>query len=247
MWHCIHGASELASSGIDYYYAKRAGEALEERRKILVIHSAFVRARGRAPNDRELAHLMHFMGKGWDADFVTMMNHRHPEAAELRAKILRHHLNREPTAGELQAAENSTKGGGWVSELEKRVIEIKLSYAYILARAPDEKGMKSWLDYLADDPTATVQEMRKRMAESAEATALVKRIYETHRGRFAGGAARFITSISTSRAEVPDASLSRAAFASSGVGEVSEPAARCTNEAQPNCTDRRENAGAIDQ
>ncbi|MBS2020149.1 MAG: Hint domain-containing protein [Deltaproteobacteria bacterium] len=179
----IHGASELASSGIDYYYAKRAGEALEERRKILVIHGAFVRARGRAPNDRELAHFMHFMGKGWDADFVMMMNHQHPEAAELRAKILKHHLNREPTAGELQAAANFTKGGGWVSELEKRVIEIKVSYAYILARAPDEAGMKSWLDYLADDPTATVQEMRKRIAESPEATALVKRIYETHLGR----------------------------------------------------------------
>ena len=47
----------------------------------------------------------------------------------------------------------------------------KISYAYILARAPDEAGLATWTDFLAKG--GSLEDMRARIADSPEAKELV--------------------------------------------------------------------------
>lgn len=177
----VHGASELASNGMDYYYAKREGEEREERRKILIIHVAFARALARAPSDRELAVFKRMMDKGWNQDMVILMAASNADAPILIKKIYQLHLGRPPTPLELGTAQQQLTKGAWLSAIEERIMVTKISYAYILARAPDESGLATWTDFLAKG--GSVEAMRAQIADSAEAKQLVVKIYKAHLGR----------------------------------------------------------------
>lgn len=146
-----------------------------------MIHLAFARARARAPNDRELAVFKRMMHKGWNTEMVILMAGNNTEVSDLVTKIYELHLGRKPTPSEAGTAQQRVMNGAWLSTIESDIIQTKISYAYILARAPDESGLAAWTDFLAKG--GTVEQMREKIADSAEAKLLVAKIYQAHLGR----------------------------------------------------------------
>jgi hypothetical protein len=123
-------AADMTSAGIDWYYAKRLGDSLEERRQLLIIHRNFAAIQNRnLANDpiseTTLAFYRRMVARrGGDADMRRLLSQSGP-ATDVIDRIYRTHLGRPATPQEMLAGQDMLGRGGWLADLEEGVIAMR--------------------------------------------------------------------------------------------------------------------------
>jgi len=119
----VMAAADGASAGVDWYYAVREGESLEEKRQLLIVADAFSDLHLRNLNKNPVANV----------DFWKKIAAKPGGDRAVRAlivggstdtinEIYRSHLGRDPTNIELDAAQGALVNGDWLGEIEKDVM-----------------------------------------------------------------------------------------------------------------------------
>lgn len=126
----IMAAADATSAGIDWYYASREGESLEEKRQLGIIHRNFMAVQNRDLAKEPLTSLDFWKRMaarpGGDIDMRKLLAGGGGPADDWVGKIYQAHAGRAPTPAELSAARANLIAGDHLSMVEA---DVKAKFA----------------------------------------------------------------------------------------------------------------------
>ena len=181
-------ASDLVSAGMDYRYAKQAGEEIDKARRKVDVWRNFAAVQGRNLNTDPLLQPDRWEKMAATEDGIRQMRTLLADGAVDRINaIYQAQMGRPPTQAEVQDAKNHLIKGAWLSDVEKGVAFNKAAYGSVLGRDPDSGGLVTHNGVLgqnggADNPQARAAVLRS-LANSSEAGDRINDVYRRQLGR----------------------------------------------------------------
>ncbi len=170
------------SAGVDYYYAGREGERLDQIRARQEVYRNFAAVQGRNLNNETLGNMAFWERMARESGGGDRMREMLARGAGGRiGEQFQRQLGRAPTPEESAAFQNNLARGGWLQHGEQNLQFTRDAYRSILGRDPDAAGVISNTNALANGSERGT--MLRSLAASEEAGTRITDVYRQAAGR----------------------------------------------------------------